>query len=239
MKDYTKPFASNAAQTQATAYDEGLRAYMLRVYNYMGGALALSGAVAMLTASSEAMLQAIFGTPLAWVVMLAPLGFVIFLSARVHKMSVSAAQTTFWIYAALMGLSLASIFVMYTGASIARVFFITASVFGAMSLYGYTTKRDLTGMGSFLLMGLIGVIIASLVNIFLKSDALHFALSIIGTLIFVGLTAWDTQRIKATYYQLGGSGEALAKTAIMGALSLYLDFINLLIHMLHFLGERR
>ncbi len=237
MKDYTKTLA--AGSTQAASYDEGLRAYMLRVYNYMGGALALSGVVAMLTASSEAMLSAIFGTPLAWVVMLAPLGFVIFLSARVHKMSVTAAQTTFWLYAAMMGLSLASIFVMYTGASVARVFFITASVFGAMSLYGYTTKRDLTGMGSFLLMGLVGVILASLVNIFLKSDALHFALSIIGTLVFVGLTAWDTQRIKATYYQSAGSGELLAKSAIMGALSLYLDFINLLIHMLHFFGDRR
>jgi FtsH-binding integral membrane protein len=217
--------------------DEGLRSYMLRVYNYMASALVLTGVVAYAVANTDVLFNAIFGTGLAWVVILAPLGMVFFLSARVNKMSVTAAQTTFWLFAALMGMSLASIFVIYTQESIARVFFITAGTFAAMSLYGYTTKKDLTGMGSFLMMGLIGIIIASVVNFFLASSALHFAISVIGVLIFVGLTAYDTQRIKNSYYE-GDSTAVASKKAIMGALSLYLDFINLFLMMLRLFGNR-
>lgn len=223
---------------QATTYDAGLRAYMLQVYNYMAGGLGLTGIVAFLASSSPALMQTIYGTPLQWVVMLAPLGFVFFLSMRIHKMSVGAAQATFWGYAAIMGLSLSYIFLAYTGESIARTFFITAGTFGAMSLWGYTTKRDLSGMGSFLFMGLIGLILASVVNIFLQSSALQFAVSAIGVLIFVGLTAYDTQNIKQTYYQLP-EGDVKQKAGIMGALRLYLDFINLFIFLLQFMGNRR
>ena len=217
--------------------DEGLRAYMLRVYNYMASGLALTGGVAYFVASTPALMEAIYGSALVWVVMLAPLGLVLVMSARMHKMSVGGAQATFWLFATLMGLSLASIFIIYTQTSIARVFFITAGVFGAMSLYGYTTKRDLTGWGSFLFMGLIGVIIASVVNIFLASSALQFAISVIGVLVFVGLTAYDTQKIKEMYVESDGSAVA-SKKAIMGALRLYLDFINLFIMMLHLFGNR-
>jgi FtsH-binding integral membrane protein len=211
---------------------------MLSVYNYMGLGLAITGLVALFVASSPTMTQAVFGTPLKWVVMLAPIGFVFFLSARIHSMSVSAAQITFWVYAAVMGLSLASIFLVFTGESVARVFFITAGTFGAMSLYGYTTQRDLSQFGSFLMMGLIGIIIASIVNIFLGSSALQFAISVIGVLVFVGLTAYDTQRIKESYYELAGS-DTLAKGAIMGALTLYLDFINLFVMLLQLFGQSR
>jgi len=234
------PDTRHLTRTQAAAaeIDVGLRQYMLRVYNYMAGGLALTGVAAYLTASTPALFNAIFGTPLVWVVMLAPLGFVFFLSARVHKMSLSAAQIAFWLFAAVMGLSLASVFVIYTGASIARVFFITASVFAAMSLYGYTTKKDLTGWGSFLFMGLIGIIIAAVVNLFLASSALQFAISVIGVLVFTGLTAYDTQRIKETY-DVSASGEVAGKTAIMGALRLYLDFINLFLMMLRLFGNQR
>jgi hypothetical protein len=218
--------------------DEGLRSYMLAVYNYMGLGLAITGVVAFLVAATPALYGPIFGTPLKWVVMLAPLGFVLFLSARIERMSVGAAQATFWAFAAVMGLSMASIFLVFTGASIARVFFITAATFGAMSLYGYTTSRDLTGLGSFLFMGLIGVIIAMLVNIFLQSPALQFALSVIGVLVFVGLTAYDTQQIKELYYELDSS-EVMGRKAIMGALRLYLDFINLFMLLLQLFGSTR
>jgi len=229
-------------------YDEGLRAYMLKVYNYMALALALTGLVASISASSPALMSAIYGvnaaghqsfTLLGLVVALAPLGMVMFLSFRIQSMSFSTAQTTFWIFAGVMGLSLSSIFLVYTNASIARVFFITAGTFAGMSLYGYSTKRDLTGMGSFLIMGLFGIILASIVNIFLKSSGLYFAISILGVLIFVGLTAYDTQRIKNNYYQFQNAGEMAGKVAIMGALSLYLDFINLFLMMLRFFGDRR
>jgi FtsH-binding integral membrane protein len=218
--------------------DEGLRSYMLSVYNYMGLGLAITGLVAFLVASTPALYEPIFGTPLKWVVMLAPLGFVLFLSAKIRTMSVGTAQLTFWLFAAVMGLSLASIFLVFTGASIARVFFITAGTFGAMSLYGYTTKRDLMAWGSFLFMGLIGIIIASLVNIFIASSALQFAISEIGVLVFVGLTAYDTQRIKQMYYELD-SADVMARKAIMGALSLYLDFINLFVMLLQLFGTAR
>ena len=224
-------------QVAVERVDEGLRAFMLQVYNYMGLGLALTGVVAFLVASTPALYQPIFGTPLKWVVMLAPLGFVFFLSFKIQSMSASAAQLTFWAFAAVMGLSLASIFLVFTGASIARVFFITAAMFGAMSLYGYTTKRDLSGWGSFLFMGLIGIIIAMLVNLFLQSAALHFAVSVIGVLVFVGLTAYDTQQIKEMYYELDASDVA-TKKAIMGALRLYLDFINMFIMLLHLFGQR-
>lgn len=226
------------SQTEAVSIDEGLRAHMLRVYNYMASGLALTGIVATAVASSPAATEAIFGTGLFWVVVLAPLGLVFFLSARIQHMRASTAQTVFWIYAALMGLSLASLFLAYTGASIARVFFITAGTFAAMSLYGYTTRRDLSGFGSFLFMGLIGVIIASVVNIFLASSMLQFMISVIGVIVFTGLTAYDTQKIKEMY--VAGEHEEIAgKKAIMGALALYLDFINLFIMLMHLLGERR
>jgi uncharacterized protein len=216
--------------------DEGLRSFMLQVYNYMGLGLAMTGVVAYLTASSGLYL-ALAQTPLVYVVMLAPLGFVFFLSFRIQKMSASAAQLTFWTFAAVMGLSFASIFLVFTGASIARVFFITAAMFGAMSLYGYTTKRDLSGWGSFLFMGLIGVIIAMVVNLFMASAALQFAISVIGVLVFTGLTAWDTQRLKVMYYEIA-SADAATKMAIMGALSLYLNFINMFMMLLHLFGNR-
>tara|TARA_R110000744_G_scaffold108158_2_gene204924 strand:+ start:213 stop:956 length:744 start_codon:yes stop_codon:yes gene_type:complete len=224
--------------------DEGLRSYMLRVYNLMAMGLAITGVAAFATsemAISGGQLtsfgQLIFMSPLKWVVMLAPLAMVFFLSFRINKMSVSAAQTTFWIYSAMVGLSLASIFLVFTGESIVRTFFITAASFGALSLWGYTTKRDLTGMGSFLFMGLVGLIIASVVNIFLQSSAMQFAISAIGVLVFAGLTAYDTQQIKSMYYEGDGS-EVAGRKAIMGALRLYLDFLNLFLFLLQFLGNR-
>ena len=224
--------------------DEGLRAYMLRVYNLMALGLAITGLAAwgafnfavsdgQLTAFGEA----IYLSPLRWVVILAPLAMVFFLSFRIHKMSVAAAQTTFWVYAGLVGMSLSTIFLVYTQTSIVRTFFITAAAFGSLSLYGYTTKRDLSGMGSFLMMGLFGIIIASIVNIFLGSTALQFAISVIGVLVFAGLTAWDTQQIKEMYYE-GDDAETGGRKAIMGALRLYLDFINLFMFLLQFLGNR-
>ena len=228
----------HAVTVDRAAYDEGLRQHMLRVYNIMGLGLVLTGVVAMVTASTPFLYNAIFGTPLQWVVMLAPLAFVFFISFKVESMSAAKAQTLFWAFAAVMGLSSAWIFQVFTGGSIARVFFITAALFGAMSLYGYTTKRDLSGMGSFLFMGLIGVIIASVVNIFLQSSALHFAVSIIGVLVFTGLTAYDTQRIKEVYDE-GAGAENLSKLAVMGALSLYLSFINLFMLLLQFFGGQQ
>jgi FtsH-binding integral membrane protein len=226
------------AQAQAAAVDVGLRAYMLRVYNYMSVALALSGAVAFFVSTSPAMQQVIFGTPLMWVVFLAPLGLVFFLSARIQKMSATAAQITFWIFAALMGLSLASIFIAYTPESITRVFFITAGAFAGLSLVGYTTKKDLSGMGTFLIMGVIGLIIAMVVNMFVASSMLQLGISVIGVLIFAGLTASDTQQIKLMYYEADGE-EVTAKKSIMGALKLYLDFLNMFIFLMHILGVAR
>jgi len=211
---------------------------MLKVYNYMASAMLLTGMIAYATAHSPAMMQAIFGTPLFWLVVIAPLGLVFALSAGIHRMKASTAQTIFWIYAGLMGLSLASIFVAFTGTSIARVFFITAAAFGGLSLYGYRTKRDLSGFGTFLVMGLIGLIVASLVNLFLNSTGLQFVISAAGVLIFAGLTAYDTQSIKELYLS-SDSSEAAAKKSIMGALRLYLDFLNLFLFLLQFLGERR
>jgi uncharacterized protein len=218
--------------------DEGLRSYMLRVYNYMGAGLALSGIIAYLVGNSPDAMAAIFGTPLQWVVMLAPLAFILVLSFGINRMSASTAQLLFWAFSATMGVSLASIFVVYTGASIARVFFISAATFGAMSLYGYTTKRNLAQFGSFLFMGLIGVVLASIVNIFLGSSALGFAISVIGVLVFVGLTAHDTQMIREWYVEGDDAGQ-MTKKAVYGALNLYLDFINLMMMLLRLFGERR
>ena len=217
--------------------DVGLRQFMLRVYNYMAGGLALTGVVAYFAATSG-LYQAIYGSILFWIVLFAPLGLVMLLGFRLQNMSLGSAQLTFWAYAALMGLSLAGIFLVYTGASIARVFFITAGTFAAMSLYGYTTKTDLSRFGSFLFMGLIGVIIAGLVNMFIASSALQFAISVAGVIVFVGLTAWDTQQIKEMYVE--GDGTLVAgKKAILGALKLYLDFINLFVLLMQLLGNRR
>lgn len=248
--EYRDPFATAqyGAQSRAVAYDEGLRAYMLRIYNYMASALALTGIVALGASKSEAILSALYTVQngnvvgmsgFGWIVALAPIGLVLWLSMGLNRLSTTAAQAIFWVYAGLVGLSLTSIFLLYTGESIARAFFVTAGTFGAMSIYGYTTKKDLTGMGQFLIMGLIGLIIASIVNIFMQSSALGFATSVIGVLIFVGLTAYDTQRLKGMYYQVAGNAEAMAKVSIMGALSLYLDFINIFMHLLHFMGDRR
>ena len=238
------------------AIDEGLRAYMIRVYNLMGMGLLITGlaavaaimmattndpSAAVATLPSGQMLTsfgyAIFASPLKWLVILAPLGAVFFLSFRVQSMSVPAAQTTFWIYAGLVGLSLSSIFLIYTTASVTQTFFATAAAFGALSLYGYTTKRDLTAMGSFLIMGVFGLIIAMVINIFLQSSALSFAVSAIGVLIFAGLTAYDTQKIKEMYFE-GDDQVVAGRKSIMGALTLYLDFINLFMFLLQFMGNR-
>lgn len=230
------------AEASVAQYDVGLRSYMLSVYNYMASALALTGLIAYATANyamaNPAVANLLFASPLKWVVMLAPIALVFFLAARVHTMSSGTAQAVFWVYASLMGLSLASIFLVYTGQSIARVFFITAGTFAGVSLWGYTTKRDLSKFGTFLFMGLIGIIIASIVNIFLGSTALQFAISVIGVLVFTGLTAYDTQRIKELYDELDAS-DVMGKKAIMGALTLYLDFINLFIMMLQLFGSQR
>src|SRR3979411_737233 len=217
--------------------DAGLRAHMQRVYGYMAGGLVLTGIVAYAAAASG-FYQSIAGTPLIWIVMLAPLGFVLALSFGIERMNAATATLLFWIYAAVMGLSLGSIFLVFTGESIARVFFIPAATYGAMSLYGYTTRSDLSHFGSFLLMGLIGIVIASIVNIFVGSGALKLAISIIGVVVFVGLTAYDTQRIKEMYLE-SDTDEIEGKKAILGALALYLDFINLFMLLLQLFGQRR
>jgi len=237
-----------AATTRADVgqIDEGLRAYMLRVYNYMTTGLAMTGLTAWLVANTALVnlfyqagpTGALQPTILAWIAMLAPLGFVFLLSARIERMSVAGAQMAFWAFAVVMGLSLSHILLTFTGVSVARVFFITAATFAAMSLYGYTTKRDLSGLGSFLFMGLIGIIIASIVNLFLASAMMHWIISIVGVGVFVGLTAYDTQRIKETYY-VGDDGEVAGRKAIMGALRLYLDFINLFVMLIQLLGDRK
>ena len=226
------------SQADAAQIDVGLRAHMLRVYNYMASGVALTGIVAMAASSSPTLMNAIFGTPLAWVVMLAPLAFVMVLSFGIHRLSLFASQALFWLFAGVMGLSLSTIFLVYTGESIARVFFITAAAFGCLSLYGYTTKRDISGWGSFLIIGLFGIIIASVVNMFMQSSAMQFAISVIGVLVFAGLTAYDTQKIKNEYSELHDH-ETSGKLAIMGALRLYLDFINLMMMLLHLFGNRR
>ena len=253
-------YGAPLTRAEAAVVDEGLRAYMLRIYNYMVLGLAITGFAAlgiyMLSVTSDPTLAYqgarplargmyltqlgyyLFASPLKWVVILAPLGLVFFLSFRIQNMRPATAQITFWLYAALVGVSLASIFMVYTHTSITRVFFITAASFGALSLWGYTTQRDLTGMGSFLIMGLFGIIIASLVNIFLASTMMQWIISVVGVLIFAGLTAYDTQRLKNEYVYGAMEGDVMERSAIMGALSLYLDFLNLFTMLLSLLGSR-
>jgi FtsH-binding integral membrane protein len=229
----------STAAGRASYIDEGLRTHMNKVYGLMSVAMIVTGAVAFGVSLNDQLLAAIFGTPLKWVVMFAPLVVVFAFSALIHKMQTSTAQMVFFGYSALMGLSLSFIFKVYTGVSIAQTFLITAIAFAALSLYGYTTKRNLSAFGSFLMMGLIGLIVASLLNIFIASSALQFAISVIGVLLFAGLTAYDTQNIKNTYLQLAQSdADFLGKAAILGALQLYMDFLNLFMFLLQFLGNR-
>jgi len=252
MSNFDRNYALRGVGTdRAVAYDMGLRAHMIRVYNYMAGGVALTGVVAWLTYQMAVVTdsadrivgltpfgQAMFGSPLKWLIILAPLAFVFLFGFKIGQMQATTARTLFFAFAALFGLSLATIFMVYTAASITRVFFISAAAFGALSLYGYTTQRSLNAMGSFLMMGLFGLIIASLVNLFFHSTALDWALSVIGVLIFAGLTAWDTQRIKEMYDPMD-DGTIGGRKAVMGALSLYLDFINLFMYLLRFMGDRR
>ena len=245
--------AGRAQQTSAVEIDQGLRSFMLGVYNNMTIGLAITGLVAigisMLaiagvspTGKVTAMTplgQALYLSPLKWAVMLAPLAFILFFSFKAESMSASAARTMFFVFAAVMGISLSSIFIVFTGESIARVFFITAAAFGGLSLFGYTTKKSLSGMGSFLIMGLIGLVIASVVNIFLQQPMLYWIINAAGVLIFAGLTAYDTQKLKMTYYAIGGDETGKAVATNFGALSLYLDFINLFQFLLAFMGGRR
>jgi len=226
-----------SADTQV-GIDVGLRNYMLRIYNYMASALALTGIVAYVFAGYLETNRALVRSPVMWLIILAPLGLVMLLSYGINRLSAAAAQGLFWLYAGLMGLSLSTIFLVYTGESIFRVFFITAGTFAAMSLYGYTTKRDLTQMGSFLFMGLIGIVIASLVNMFLQNGMLQWIIAVIGVIVFVGLTAYDTQTIKEMYYE-GDGHEIAGKKAVMGALRLYLDFVNLFMMLIQLIGVRR
>nr|WP_082085604.1 Bax inhibitor-1/YccA family protein [Magnetospira sp. QH-2] len=234
------------AEAHAAGIDVGLRKYMLGVYNYMAGGVALTGAVAYLGASTPAIRNLMFSVGadgrigmnlMGWAVMLAPLAFILVMSFGVNKMRASTLQMVFWAFAAVMGLSMSHIFLTYTGVSVARVFFISAGSFAALSLFGYTTKKDLSGFGSFLYMGLFGIIIASVVNIFMDSSALHFVISVAGVLVFAGLTAYDTQKIKSIY-SVTDSGEVMGKKQIMGAVNLYLDFVNLFMMLLHLFGNR-
>jgi len=243
MAETNRRIGPVAARTDSVTYDAGLRSFMLSVYNYMAIGVGLTGLAAYglyaYAATNDAVFQAVFHGPLAIVILLAPLLYGLYLIFRMQAMSVSAARNGFFIYAALVGFMLSSLFVAYTHQSIERVFFVTAAMFAATSLWGYTTKRDLTSFGSFLSMGLIGVVIAMVVNMFLQSTALQFALSIMGVFIFTGLTAYDTQKLKDVYVTYSSDGTALAHSAVRGALSLYLDFINLFLFMLRFMGDRR
>ena len=264
MAQFDKRYANVGTTTQTdVAVDAGLRSYMLTVYNYMSAGLVLTGLVAYFVftqaVTSDPSLAAqgargamqlkrgmfltplgamLYASPLKWVIMLAPLGFVFFLSFRIYSMSVAGAQIAFWLFAVAMGLSLSTIFLVFTANSIAQVFFITAAAFACLSVYGYTTKKDLSGWGTFLIMGVFGLIIASLVNIFLQSPMMTFVISSIGVLVFAGLTAYDTQQIKDGYYQYIGDAAAMGKGAIMGALNLYLDFINMFQMLLGLMGDR-
>jgi FtsH-binding integral membrane protein len=237
--------AAMRAQASATAgYDAGLRSYMLSIYNYMASGVLLTGIVALLVYSTPALFAVFFnqvGSPtiLGWVAMLSPLAIILAMNFGLNRMSETSLKGLFWGFAALMGVSMSVIFARYTGASIAQTFFVTAASFAGLSLYGYTTKKDLSAMGSFLIMGLIGIMLASLVNIFLKSSAMAFIVNIVGVLIFAGLIAYDTQRLKMSYYELGGDKTAMGVATNFGALSLYLNFINLFQFLLSILGTRR
>jgi len=226
------------------ARDAGLRSYMLSVYNYMASGVLLTGIVALLFANSSLINYIIDpatgrATLFFWVALFAPLGLVMWLGYGINRMSASTAQMIFWGYAALIGVQFSSLFLVYTGGSIAQAFFATSAAFLGLSLYGYTTKRDLTGLGTFLIMGVVGLFVAMLINLFLRSPALNLAISAIGVLVFAGLTAYDTQKIKSVYYSVAGHGEAMAKSAVIGALNLYIDFINLFLFLLRFMGNRR
>ena len=250
MSDFHRNVAAGGYADRA-AIDAGLRAYMIRVYNYMAAAVALSGVVACLTYNAAVVTdtagkitgltpfgQMVLGGPMMIVLLLGTLGLVFFISFRIQRLQFTTALMLFMLYAGLLGVTLTPIFLVYTGASITKVFFISAASFGALSLWGYTTQRDLSGMGSFMIMGLFGIIIASLVNLFLKSSGLDFAISAIGVIVFAGLTAWDTQRIKEMY-DAGDDSNSAGRKAVMGALSLYLDFINLFLMLLRLVGDRR
>jgi len=255
-RNHTSPFGRVAGRIDAAAVDAGLRAYMLRIYNYMSIGLAITGLAALgvyMAAVTDVPTPdavrvgklfltpfgyAMFVSPLKWLFMLAPLAMVFVISGGINRLAPSTAQILFWVFAALMGVSMSSIFLVFTHTSIVRVFFITAASFGALSLYGYTTRRDLTGMGSFLFMGLIGVVIASLVGLFVHSSMLQWVISVAGVIIFTGLTAYDTQKIKEMYY-VGDDGTVAGRKAIMGALSLYLDFVNLFQFLMAFMGQSR
>ena len=238
MNDFQRPHTTTAAYGSDQVIDAGLQGFMRGVYNTMGIGLVITGLVAFATANTPALAQAIFTTPLKWVVMLAPLAFIFlgFTPGRIARMQPGQVRTMFYVFSAVMGLSMASVFLVFTGASIARVFFVTAATFAATSLYGYTTKKDLSGMGSFMVMGMIGIFIAMIVNIFLQSAMVHFVVSILGVVIFTGLAAYETQMLKETYRS--GGGEANNKLATMGALNLYLSFINLFQFLLSLMGNR-
>ena len=218
----------------SAAIDQGLRSHMLKVYNYMASAVLLTGIVALVFAQSGLALQ-VLSTPLRYVLMFAPLAFIFLIGARAHKMTTGGLQVAFWAFATVMGLSMSSIFLVFSGESIARTFFITAAAFLSLSLWGYTTKKDLTGWGSFLIMGVVGLLLAMVVNLFLGSSTMQMVISALGVLIFAGLTAYDTQRIKSEYVAFAGH-ESLGKMAIMSALNLYLDFVNMFQFLLSFLG---
>lgn len=228
-------FPTSAAEMDA-AVDAGLRSYMLSVYNYMGSGVLLTGIVAML-AYNSGFTQSLIGSPLMWVVALAPLAFVLVLSFGINKLSTTAAQTLFWVYAAVMGLSMSTIFLAFTTTSIATTFFATAAAFLGLSLYGYTTKKDLSGFGTFLIMGVVGILVAMVINLFVQSSALSLAISVIGVLLFAGLTAYDTQKIKSMYFYVRGT-DFVGKSVIMGALTLYLDFVNMFTFLLNLMGNR-
>jgi FtsH-binding integral membrane protein len=221
------------------AYDAGLRSYMLSIYNYMASAVLLTGIVAMLFANSG-LAEPILRGPglLKYVIMLAPLGFIMVLSFGINRLSTASAQALFWAFAAVMGLSMSSIFLVYTGASVAQTFFATAAAFAGLSLFGYTTKKDLSAFGTFLIMGVVGLLVAMVINMFLRSPVMNLVIIFIGVLLFAGLTAYDTQKIKSLYFHVAGS-DMVGKTVIMGALTLYLDFVNMFTFLLQFMGDRR
>ena len=230
--------ASTYGAASQVEVDQALRSYMLRVYNIMASGLLLSGIVSVLVAQSPAAMHAIFGSGLGMIVVWSPLAILLVMSFGLQKLSANTVSALYWVFVALMGVSTASIFYIYQLHSIVQIFFVTAATFGAMSLYGYTTGRDLTNFGSFLMMGLFGIIIASVVNLFVHSSALGFAVSVIGVLVFTGLTAYDTQRIKLQFYE-GNSAEVTSKMAVMSAVALYLDFLNLFMLLLRLMGDRR
>jgi len=246
MANWSDPRTTAAASptsvgTREAAYDAGLRSYMLSVYNYMASGVLLTGIVALLFSwggiESPAATLILAGGPLAWIIMLAPLAFVMVLSFGINRLSTGTAQMLFWAFAVVMGLSMSTIFLRFTGVSIAQTFFATTAAFAGLSLWGYTTKRDLSAFGTFLVMGVVGLLVAMIINIFLQSSAMAFAISAIGVLLFAGLTAYDTQRIKSMYAYVAGT-DMMGKTVIMGALSLYLDFVNMFMFLLNFMGNR-